>query len=281
MQSLSEFIQQQLDEKLIMYNNGKKYGQVVFLAGGAGSGKGFAIKNFMQGELFKIRDVDEWKKKLMQVADLKDKYEEIQNMDLKNPKDVFKLHKFVKGKGIKDKTLDLLLTDLEQSRLPNILFDITLKEIDDIENIIPKLIEVGYDPKNIHLTWVLANYSIAVERNANRERVVPDDIMLKTHEGAAMTMYNMVKKELPKGLDGKVAVILNNKENTITYSGDDGKPFKGGQYGDKDKIVIKEFSYLTLKKEGKRMEKEEAVMRQLMSWIRDNIPKTSQTKKMW
>ena len=33
-----------------------------FLAGGAGSGKGFAIANFMEKEKFKIRDVDEWKK---------------------------------------------------------------------------------------------------------------------------------------------------------------------------------------------------------------------------
>ena len=31
-----------LAEKLIMFNQGKKYGQVVFMAGGAGSGKGFA-----------------------------------------------------------------------------------------------------------------------------------------------------------------------------------------------------------------------------------------------
>ena len=47
-----------LEEKLILYNNGAPYGQIVFVGGGGGSGKGFAIKNFMQGELFKIRDVD-------------------------------------------------------------------------------------------------------------------------------------------------------------------------------------------------------------------------------
>ena len=52
----------QLEEKLILFNNGARYGQIVFLAGGAGSGKGFAIKNFMEGNKFKIRDVDEWKK---------------------------------------------------------------------------------------------------------------------------------------------------------------------------------------------------------------------------
>jgi hypothetical protein len=49
---------QQLDEKLIMYNQGKRYGQVVFLAGGAGSGKGFAQKEFMEADKFKVFDVD-------------------------------------------------------------------------------------------------------------------------------------------------------------------------------------------------------------------------------
>ena len=35
-----------LNEKLITYGNRKPYGQIVFMAGGAGSGKGFAISNF-------------------------------------------------------------------------------------------------------------------------------------------------------------------------------------------------------------------------------------------
>jgi hypothetical protein len=50
-----------LSEKQIIYGKNEKYGQIVFLAGGAGSGKGFAINTFMHGEMFKIRDVDELK----------------------------------------------------------------------------------------------------------------------------------------------------------------------------------------------------------------------------
>ena len=38
--------EEQLDEKLIVYNQRKPYGQVVFLAGGAGSGKGFSSSHF-------------------------------------------------------------------------------------------------------------------------------------------------------------------------------------------------------------------------------------------
>ena len=58
---LKDYKAYELVEKQILYNNGAKYGQIVFLAGGAGSGKGFAIQHFMQGADFKIRDVDELK----------------------------------------------------------------------------------------------------------------------------------------------------------------------------------------------------------------------------
>jgi dephospho-CoA kinase len=53
-----------LNEKLITYGNRKSYGQIVFVAGGAGSGKGFAISNFLDSTSFKVRDVDEMKKQL-------------------------------------------------------------------------------------------------------------------------------------------------------------------------------------------------------------------------
>ena len=56
--------EEQLDEKLITFSNRAAYGQIVFMAGGAGSGKGFAIDNFIDGAGFKVRDVDEMKKQL-------------------------------------------------------------------------------------------------------------------------------------------------------------------------------------------------------------------------
>ena len=49
---------QTLDEKQIIVGKGAKYGQIIFLAGGAGSGKGFAISHFLEGSKFKVRDVD-------------------------------------------------------------------------------------------------------------------------------------------------------------------------------------------------------------------------------
>ena len=113
-----------LSEKEIIVGKGARYGQIIFLAGGAGSGKGFAIKHFLQGNKFKIRDVDEWKQAFLKLAVLKQKYAKLRKLDLRNPKDVFKLHKFVKEKGIKDKTLNLMLSQVKGGRLPNIIFDI-------------------------------------------------------------------------------------------------------------------------------------------------------------
>jgi len=266
---------QYLEEKLILYGQGKKYGQIVFLAGGAGSGKGFAISNFMEKEKFKIRDVDEWKKSFIKMADLQDKHPEIKGLNLKNPKDVYKIHMFVKKLGIKDKSLDILLADSNTDRLPNIMFDITMKDVSDIGDIIPKLEKAGYDSKNIHLTWVLTNYSVAIVNNRNRDRVVPEDIMLLSHEGAATNMYDVIRGKLPRGLNGGVRVVLNNRENTIPYVDPKTKKKVKTKTGN---IIVTDFTYLTFKKEGKTIAPEADVKKEVMGWIAANVPKTKLTK---
>ena len=269
--------EQYLEEKLILYNQGKRYGQIVFLAGGAGSGKGFAIRNFMEKEKFKVRDVDEWKRAFMKIADAQDKYPEIKGLKLSNPRDVAKIHKFVKKLGIKEKSIDLMLADANSRHLPNIMFDITMKDTSNIDAIMPKLIKAGYDAKNIHLTWVLTNYAVAIVNNQNRERVVADDIMLLSHEGAATSMYEVIKGKIPRGLDGGVRVILNNRNNTIPYvDPDTNKPMRTKQ-GD---IIVKDFTYLTLKKEGKKIGPEMGVKRQLLGWIEENVPVTKLTREL-
>ena len=163
---LKDYKAHQLVEKQILYNNGAKYGQIVFLAGGAGSGKGFAIKHFMQGSEFKIRDVDELKIAFQKLdalgkfttQDLLDKYgdkisekdkELIQkelidknmkmgDLNLKTPTHVYILHVLVRATGSKDKTLELMLAGAEKGQLPNIIFDSTFKEVSDMTDVLPK-----------------------------------------------------------------------------------------------------------------------------------------------
>ena len=299
MLNFNEYVQLQhyemINEKLIIYNGGKKYGQIVFLAGGAGSGKGFARDKFISAENFKIRDVDELKKsfqKLSQFDKLKittliEKYGKylsqkeldmiqkemsdrdisIENLDMKKPEHVYLLHMLVKATRAKEKTLDMMLQGAKEGRLPNILFDITFKDLEEFNRVIPDLLRVGYDPKNIHLTWILTNYEIAMKNNKSRDRIVPDDILLATHSGAAQTVYSLVKDGTPKEIDGSVQVILNNPEHTIFIT----DPKTGKPYKDKaGRTVVKDFKYLTLKDSGKSAKKEIEVKKELLTWIRDN-----------
>ena len=274
MQSFRSF----LTEKLIVVGKGAKYGQIIFLAGGAGSGKGFAISNFLEGNKFKVRDVDEWKKAFLKIAALKNKYSEIRRLDLRKPKDVGKLHQFIKEKGVKDKTLNLMLSQAKIGRLPNIIFDVTLKDKEDITQVLPDLFAVGYNPRNINVVWVLTDYHIAVQQNKNRSRVVPDDILLKTHEGAAGTMWNFINAGTPRGVNGGVYVILGGAKHTVFYTDPKtGKPFDGRD----GRTIVKDFKYLTLKEPGKRMARESGLKDEVFSWIRANAPKTKKTKEIW
>ena len=258
-----------LTEKQIILGKGAKYGQIVFLAGGAGSGKGFAIANFIEGSKFKVRDVDEWKKAFLKIAALKNKYP--------------KLHMFVKEKGIKDRSLDLMLNQAKIGRLPNIIFDVTMKDKSDITEVLPQLMAVGYNPRDVHIVWVLTNYYVAVHQNKNRDRVVPDDILLKTHEGAAKTMWGFIKGGTPATLDGSVHVILGGAKHTVFWKDKDGKPLDGtrkGKYGT-DQVVIKDFKYITVKKPGRNMGKEAGLQAEVLKWIRENTPKTLKNKGMF
>ena len=254
-----------LEEKLIVYGGGKKYGQIVFLAGGAGSGKGFASEKFMQKELFKVRDVDEWKKAFIKMASEMKKYPELRGLNLRNPDDVFKLHMAVKKMGIKGRSLQLLLRDVRPDRLPNIMFDITFKDTEEIDEAMPMLLRAGYQPRDIHITWVLTNYHIAVKQNKERDRVVPDDIMIATHTGAATSMYNVIKGNLPRGVDGQVNIVLNNRNNTVM--------FKSSDFADKKIDNVQDFEYFRLKQEGKRIDTSEKALEKVMTWVKSNIPR--------
>ncbi|RPF76503.1 MAG: hypothetical protein CBE14_002265 [Rickettsiales bacterium TMED254] len=271
LETLREY--QELEEKLILFNNGKRYGQVVFMAGGAGSGKGFAIKNFMERDKFKVRDVDEWKKALIKLAKAKSSDSELAKLDLRNPKDVFKLHSIVKEKGIKDKTLDLILNNAKKDTLPNLLFDITMKDSSDISDVAPKLIEAGYEARNIHLVWILTDYKVAAKANKQRDRVVPEDILYMSHQKAAQNMLQRIKTMTGMGgsrqrkhVDGQIHVVLNNRNKTEFYP-------------NTKSPVVKDFAYVTIKKSGKPYDNDRFVFKTVMRWAMENSPMSPAVQK--
>jgi hypothetical protein len=164
--------------------------------------------------------------------------------------------------------------------LPNIMFDITAKDAKDIGQFMPRLLQAGYNPANIHLVWVLTDYQIAIQQNADRARVVPSDIMLATHKGASETVYKYVTGQGRRmAINGSIHVILNNKQNTVFFE-PSGADRTSKISGKKNSAVVKDFTYLTLKKRGKPMTKEDKVMKQLFNWVVTNIPKSDFQKAL-
>jgi hypothetical protein len=164
----------------------------------------------------------------------------------------------------------MLAAQTNPEALPNIMFDITAKDISDIISVLPQLKNAGYQSQNIHLTWVLTNYIIAMENNKKRDRQVPEDVLLKTHEGAGNTIWGIITRALPKGMNGRVDVVLNNPENTVYMKDVDGNEITGpsGQKYPSD------FVSLPLKKPGSGIYPESLWKEVLFKWIKENAPKT-------
>lgn len=277
---MKKFIEhyQELTEKQIQYGNNANYGQIVFFAGGAGSGKGFSISNFIDNKKFKIRDVDALKTQMAKIPSIRQKYPDIISLNLRNPEDVARLHAIAKAERLPEKQLDALLSGMKDpSTLPNIIFDITMKDFDQLDEYVPRLIASGYKPENIHITWVLTDYSVAIVRNKNRERVVPADIMLKTHTGAALTVGRLLQNRLPTSINGSVTVILNNPEEVSFYDQTDNST--------SNVRLVKDFKYITIKKAGRTFsglkEIDAKIKETLYRWVVQNAPTDKSIQRLF
>jgi hypothetical protein len=291
-----ESVQKYLEEKLLIVGKGKKHGQAVILAGGAGSGKSFAVNNMMQGDLFKVINPDDIKDLLLKMREKNKKglftgsettasiLKRVATLDLLNPEDAAKLHQMVKDLDIDDKREMLMFAGKRQSGLlPNVMFDATLKSPSHLYGdakgeggYLAMLAAAGYKPENIHIVWVLTNYNVAIQGNLTRNRVVRTDILLGTHTGAATTMVDHVFKNYKSlGINGDVVVILGGPKNTVLYKegdkvkGPDGKIYTLSK--DTAQPVIKDFTYFVVKRAG-QSEMDSAALSNIYKWIRRNAP---------
>lgn len=262
---LSEY--KELFEKEITFKGRKKFGQVVIAAGGAGSGKGFALDKFIRLPNAKTFDVDALKSKLIKLAKKKGD-SEIAKLNLRNPKDVAKLHMIVKKKGIADKEVDAFLGSASKEKLPNIIFDKTAKSREDITDTVKMVMAYGYKPEDIHLVWILTNYKVAFKRNITRSRVVPRDIFLQTHKGAAKTMTQIVKGDVPKNVDGEIYVILNNTDETVPWKKDGDEVV----LNTKGQPTPKNFTFIKLKSAGSPIISDKEALDKVAQWANDNVP---------
>jgi hypothetical protein len=246
----------------------------IFVSGN--SGKGFSQDKFIDVSNYKVFDVDALKSRLIKIAKKTGKNPELANLDLRKPEDVFALHKYVDDNKLADKQfLTFLNQAKKQKDLPNMLFDVTLKNIRKIKDKMLPLISIGYEPVNTHLIWVLADYKVAVIQNQERSRVVPADIVFQSHAGAAVSMHNIISGNIPDELDGEIYILLSGKDDTEIYVDNETGKAKTGisAITGRETLVIKDFSYIKVKDAGKPVKSDKEIQKQVHDWAKTRVPK--------
>ena len=262
-----------LDEALITFNKKAypKFGNVVILAGGAGSGKGFVLSNLV-GIEGKVFDVDALKKMAMASIKFANKVKkqigvDITKIDLKNPDNVSLMHQIISqnyklDKRFKDKTFQGIM-EKDPSRKPNLIFDVTLASMTKFYNLTKQVEQLGYDKKHVHIVWVVNDYRVAIRQNLERDRRVPEMILMDTHKGAAVSMKEIISmgSKIKTYMDGDIWLAFNK----VMVDSSLEKSEHGGQF-------IKQAFYIKVKEAGKTAISPDKFEESLYKKIKSYVP---------
>lgn len=250
-----------------------KFNNVIIMAGGAASGKGFVLSNLIGAEGYKF-DVDELKtlaakSDIVQQKVKKEFGVDIQKLaaDLKNPENVSKLHAIIDSLGLSDRRVAQLYKSIlraDPSRKPNIIFDVTLKDLTKLEKLTKSVQGLGYDKKDIHIVWVVNDVEVAMSLNKTRDRTVPVEILVNTHRGVSQTMGDIINmgKKLQKYMDGDIVFAFNKfKVDSELVKSD-----SGGKY-------IKKANYVYVKRRGKISLSQDELSKDIKLKIKQYTPK--------
>jgi len=262
-----------IDEALITVGKKPypKFDNVVILAGGAGSGKGFVTSNLIAIDA-KVFDVDEVKQFILKMPNLRVAFKDVlENMyksgkinyvpDVDDPKVratilrkpiyVSALHMAATKINLPGRLEDKFFAGMiDKERKPNIIFDVTLKNMTKLHNISHKLTTHGYKKENIHIVWIVNDIKVAIKQNQERPRVVPEDILIDTHKGASHTMADIIKmgNNVKQYIDGDIIIVPNKKNVDSKYIP---SPNKGGN-GDAGYFIFAD--YYKIKEKGKAID---------------------------
>jgi len=275
----NDFLSESYDtllEKLITFG-GKaypKYGNVVIMAGGAGSGKGF-VKDKLVGIEGRTFDVDDLKRLAAKTPAIQKKVKDEFGVDIeelgknmRNADNVAKMHEIIgDALSIPDKQQQMMFRSIlttPQERKPNLIFDVTLKDLRKLEKITRQVDSIGYDKKNIHIVWVINDIEVAKDQNLKRDRTVPVDILVNTHRGVSATMQDILNmgKRLDKYMDGDIVFAFNK----IKVDSDVVRSGKGGSF-------IQDANYFYVKKAGKPVTPVEKLKKSIRAKISSYVPK--------
>lgn len=267
---------QMIMEKLITFAGAAypRFGNVVILAGGAGSGKGFVKDKLLGIEGYSF-DVDQLKILAIKTGAILRKVKQELDIDLaaigsdlKNPANVAKLHEIINDYlSIDDKRLKALYGSILASspdRKPNIIFDVTLKDMNKLRKLSTQVKDLGYDSKRIHIVWVVNDIEVAIAQNKSRERTVPVEILVNTHRGVSATMNDVINMgtDLAKYMDGDIVLAFNK----VGVDSDLQKSGRGGMW-------ISKADYIYVKRSGQPPTHLKDISLDIRSKIQSYVPK--------
>ena len=275
----------ELIEKLITFGGQAypKFGNVIIMAGGAGSGKGFIKNNLVGAEGFNF-DVDDIKKLAAAapgiVKKIKDELGDDlaalgKNMGVGNEKNVARVHEiigdYLRLDSKKKQAMFASVMTAAPDRKPNMIFDVTLKSMSQLQKNTFPVQNLGYDKKNIHIVWVVNDIEIAKKQNISRGmkpggRTVPVEILVDTHQGASQTMLNIINmgKDLEKYMDGDIVFAFNQVGVDSALEKSD----KGGSY-------VKDANYIYIKRQGKPVMSLDDISDDIRRKIASYVPKNA------
>jgi len=287
----NEYIAEQYEillEKLITFG-GKAYpnfGNVVIMAGGAGSGKGFVKDNLVGLEGF-VFDVDKLKTLAAATPAIQKRIKDEMGVDIQDlannlgdGENVAKLHGIL-GDYLKldDRRMAGLYASImtaSADRKPNIIFDVTLKDLRKLQNITNQVKSLGYQPANIHIVWVVNDVEVAIDQNAKRARTVPVEILINTHRGAANTMADILNmgKKLSSYMDGDIVFAFNKVGVDTEIVKGTGAGKKIGMRGNtKGGMSVVDANYFYVKRAGKGVTPVAKLEKDIRAKIQSYVPK--------
>jgi len=259
-----------LEEKQIIPGKGKRYGQAILLAGGAGSGKSFAVSQFIDSAQYKVINPDDVLTMAVRLANQGKAFKAHKGKDLSKPKDLENIYKdLVMDKRVTSRKNKAFFQNVNPERPPNVILDRTFSRPSEFKTWATKLRAAGYQPENIHVVWVLTDLDIAVAQNIKRgregQRAVPQQILIGTHKGAKRSMTDYIYgRSKGAAINGDVYIVFGGAKNTIFYSTPEGELPSG-----ETRMIVKDFRYLKVKTQGKKFDKTGVVAKKLSHILAD------------
>ena len=165
-----------------------------FLAGGPGSGKSWVSQKALSGMGLKVINSDNAFTRLLGKEKLSLKFAD------HTPKEIEKRDKIRdRSKQVAGMQLSLAL----QGRL-GLIIDSTARDTEKVQSEAKRLRELGYD---IHMVFVNTSLDVALERNRNRPRSLPDAIIINSHKQIQKNMGR-----LQRIFGARNFVVVDNNE---------------------------------------------------------------------